>query len=78
MNVMVCSRLFCAFQGRKTDTDGMHNLQNSYQRILNGTRKNGRILSDKMRRGFAWAGVKRAQPHRRELKQKMHKNRDSG
>ena len=62
MNVMVCSCPFCTFQGRKTDTDGMHHLQNSCQRILKGTRKNGRILSDKMRHGFAWAGVKRAQP----------------
>ncbi len=62
MNVMVCSRPFCAFQDGKTDTAVMHSLQISYQHILKGTRKIGRILWDKMRRGFAWAGVKRAQP----------------
>ena len=60
MNVMVCSRPFCVFQGRKTDTAVMHFLQNSFQRILKGTRKSERILWNKKRRGFVWVGVKRA------------------
>jgi hypothetical protein len=62
MNVMVCSRPFCAFQSRKTETAVIHFFQNSFQCILKGIRKIGRILWNKNRRGFAWAGVKRAQP----------------